>query len=63
VDAKGSPKTKPGRLWVSMKIKGLIAEGKPQRQAVAEALSIWRRGKLHGKPIMRSRVDPRSDAE
>jgi len=31
---------------VGAKVSKLVGEGKPQKQAVAEALSMWRKGKL-----------------
>lgn len=37
---------KAGRRRVSDKISVLVREGTPQRQAVAEALSMERRGRL-----------------
>lgn len=31
---------------VGAKVSKLVGEGKPQKQAVAEALSMWRAGRL-----------------
>lgn len=46
-ETRGKPQTKADREKVSMKISHLMKkEGKTQDQAVAQALSMWRRGEL-----------------